>query len=160
VIADEIREFKANELIFSEDEIPEGAFIVKEGIVQIFHTISRENGVVEVEIDRVGPRGIFGEMGLIAHQPRSASARALAPTKAVFIPRAVFLKHIDQLPPWVNLLIRSFVRRLRDSNRMLYQLLEESNGPACQELLASKGAAQRPGADDSGERILKELGHE
>jgi CRP-like cAMP-binding protein len=159
VTEDEIREYQADDLIFSENEIPEGAFIVKEGLVQIFHTVHREDGTIEVEIDRVGPRGIFGEMGLIAHQPRSASARAIAPTKAVFIPRAVFLKHIDQLPPWVNLLIRSFVRRLRDSNRMLYQLLEETNGPACQDILA-KNAAQRPGTDDSGERILKELGHE
>lgn len=124
----QVLEFNKGDEIFSEDSTPDGVYIVKDGLVEIYRSLDTPEGVRDVELDRVGPRGMFGEMGLIDHQPRSASARALGPTTLLFISRKDFQKHLDQLPPWVTILIRSFVHRLRDANERLVRTLEE--GPA------------------------------
>jgi CRP-like cAMP-binding protein len=121
---DEERNYNVGDIICTENERPEGLFIVKEGLVEIFQQISTDNGTVEVSLGRVGVRGMFGEMGIIDHQPRSASARALGPTKVIFISRAAFQKHLEHLPPWVAILIKTFVHRLRESNRRLVETVE------------------------------------
>lgn len=119
--------FNKGDQIFSEDSIPDGVYIVKDGLVEIYRTIETDEGPQDVELDRVGARGMFGEMGLIDHQPRSASARALGPTTLLYIDKADFKKHLEQLPPWVAILIRSFVHRLRESNERLIQALESGS---------------------------------
>lgn len=120
----EERSYQAGDLICSENERPDGLYIVKEGLVEIFHKISTDEGPAEVELGRVGVRGMFGEMGIIDHQPRSASVRALGPTVVVFISRSDFQKHLADLPPWVSILIKTFVFRLREANRRLVNTIE------------------------------------
>lgn len=121
------RTFAKDEMIFTQDTRPDGVYIVKEGLVQIFHTIEQNGELKDVILGRVGVHGIFGEMGIIDHQPRSASAKALGPTTCVFISKADFQKHLQDLPPWIAILIKTFVARLRESNERLYDALE--NGP-------------------------------
>ncbi len=119
--------FARDEIIFSQDTRPDGVYIVKDGLVEVFHTIDQDGELKDVELGRVGPRGIFGEMGIIDHQPRSASAKALGPTTVIFISKADFNKHLSDLPPWIAVLIKTFVTRLRESNERLFEALE--NGP-------------------------------
>lgn len=160
---EEIREYHEGELIFSENETPDGVYIVKEGLVQVFHTVGEE----EIELERVGARGMFGEMGIVDHRPRSASARAACPTTVVFISREAFHKHFYSLPPWVFMLVKSFVRRLRETNRRLYDLLDEVHGEEGQnraasqdtEIVVSQGSESSKEDDDDGRDILRELGH-
>jgi len=121
------RTFAKDDLIFTQDTRPDGVYIVKDGLVQIFHTIEQDGQLKDVELGRVGAHGIFGEMGIIDHQPRSASAKALGPTTCVFISKADFQKHLTDLPPWIAILIKTFVARLREANERLYDALE--NGP-------------------------------
>lgn len=163
----EIRVYEKNETIFSENDLPDGVYIVKEGLVQIFH-ISENNE--ELELGRIGIRGMFGEMGLIDHQRRSASARALGPTRCVFISRAEFHKHLATLPPWVAILIKSFVHRLRESNRILYQVLEENQTQVDKEsdLVLHKGSEASDSIESASveetsgsvTQVLRHLGHE
>lgn len=120
----EERSYQAGDLICSENERPDGLYIVKEGLVEVFHKITTDTGYAEVELGRVGVRGMFGEMGIIDHQPRSASVRALGPTVVVFISRSAFQKHLAELPPWVSILIKTFVFRLREANRRLVNTIE------------------------------------
>ncbi len=119
--------FQRDDIIFSQDTRPDGVYIVKDGLVEIFHTIEQDGELKDVELGRVGARGIFGEMGIIDHQPRSASAKALGPTTVIFISKADFNKHLNDLPPWIAVLIKTFVSRLRESNERLFEALE--HGP-------------------------------
>jgi CRP-like cAMP-binding protein len=128
--------FQRDEIIFSQDTRPDGVYIVKDGLVQIFHTIDQDGELKDLELGRVGAHGIFGEMGIIDHQPRSASARALGPTTVIFISKADFNKHISDLPPWIAVLIKTFVNRLRVSNERLFEALEQ--GSICSEHLNIK----------------------
>jgi CRP-like cAMP-binding protein len=143
--AEEEKSYARGDLIFSEDTRPDGVYIVKDGLVEIFHRGPGAGEEAIVHLGRVGPRGMFGEMGLIDHQPRSASARALAPTTVLFVPKEGFQKHLDQMPPWIALLIKSLVRRLRDSNRRLVEALEAQSSrpgtgaPSHQDVILSHG---------------------
>jgi CRP-like cAMP-binding protein len=125
--SDEERNYNAGDIICHENERPDGLFIVKEGLVEIFHQLATDEGVAEVSLGRIGARGMFGEMGIIDHQPRSASARALGPTRVVFISRLAFQKHLEDLPPWVSILIKTFVQRVRESNRRLVEVVEAAD---------------------------------
>jgi len=118
------KNYSKGDLIFSEAERPDGVYIVRDGLVEIFHTIQTDKGLMDVELGRVGAKGMFGEMGLIDRHPRSASARALGPTTLLFIPRELFQQHLDQLPPWVTILIKTFVHRIREANERLVEVLE------------------------------------
>jgi CRP-like cAMP-binding protein len=158
----EERLYQAGDLIFSESSRPDGVYIVKEGMVEIFRTADSSQGPVEVTLDKVGVRGIFGEMGLIDHQPRSASARAMCLTRAVFISRQSFEKHLSTLPPWVSMLIKTFVHRLRETNRRLTQVLarhpEDAHQPGENEVVLSSGSPHDT-SSVPGPQVLKQLGH-
>ena len=61
------------------DEVPEGTVIVKEGDFAN-HFMAIEDGTAEVrkgdeKVGELGPGDIFGEMGLIDKEKRSASVR-------------------------------------------------------------------------------------
>ncbi|MEM6823393.1 MAG: cyclic nucleotide-binding domain-containing protein [Verrucomicrobiota bacterium] len=156
--AQEERTYAKDDVIFSQDSRPDGVYIVKDGLVQIFHTIEQDGEQNEVELGRVGARGMFGEMGIIDHQPRSASARALGPTTVVFISKADFQKHINDLPPWIAILIKTFVSRLREANYRLYEVLENCNQSSQvdvqphDEIILGKGDE-----DGDGAQVLREL---
>ncbi|NJK91673.1 MAG: cyclic nucleotide-binding domain-containing protein [Blastochloris sp.] len=142
----EERHYQAGDIICSENERPDGLYIVKDGMVEIFHKLVSDQGSSEVHLGRVGVRGMFGEMGIIDHQPRSASARALGPTTLVFISRQAFQKHLEELPPWVAILVKTMVHRLREANLRLVRTMEAAEAGRLnldrQELIISHGEAE------------------
>ena len=150
----EERTYKLGDIICHEHERPDGLFIIKDGLVEIYQTIEVDGKPAEMILGKIGARAIFGEMGIIDHQPRSASARALGPTTLVFISRAAFQQHLQQMPPWVAILIRTIVQRLRDTNHRLAEALEHaSNQPVKSpgaEMVLSHG-------DEEGDELLLEL---
>jgi CRP-like cAMP-binding protein len=145
ITGQEERSFAKGDIIFNEATRPDGVYIVRDGLVEIFQTVRGQ----EVPLGRIGPRGMFGEMGLIDHQPRSASARALAPTTVLFIPSEAFEEHLEQLPPWVTLMIKNLVRRLRDTNHLLREALEHGGLPTTpsHEWILSSGDDEHHGGE-------------
>jgi CRP/FNR family transcriptional regulator, cyclic AMP receptor protein len=71
-----VRSFKAGDVIFREGDPAVELLVVKSGTVEI--------RIHDRLIDTLGERSIFGEMALIDHGPRSATAVAL--TDATLIP--------------------------------------------------------------------------
>jgi CRP/FNR family transcriptional regulator, cyclic AMP receptor protein len=75
----------------TSDEVPEGTVIVKEGsFANEFMAI--EEGTARVtrggeEVGQLGPGDVFGEMGLLEKEPRSASVEATSRVKLIKIER-------------------------------------------------------------------------
>lgn len=67
------RRYNAGEMVFGEDMLGAGMYIVKEGEVAITKKIDEEK---EIELAKICERNFFGEMALIDEMPRSASAKA------------------------------------------------------------------------------------
>ncbi len=103
--ATDIRRCAPGETVFSEGEPGEVMYVVKEGEVDI--------RVRDRTVETVGPGGIIGEMALIDHQPRSATAVARTECQLVPINEARFAFLVQETPFFALDVMRMMVRRLR-----------------------------------------------
>ena len=101
----EPKQFKAGEKIFNEGDAGDYMYGVIEGEVEI-----HKHGKV---VDTVGPGGIFGEMALIDHTARSATAVAKSDCKAALINEKRFYFLVQQTPNFALHLLRVLTERLR-----------------------------------------------
>jgi signal transduction histidine kinase len=108
------RAFPAGQVIFTEGDIGDGIYLVKEGHVQISAMVSAEERRV---LSQLGPGDFFGEMAVLDDEPRSATASAEEATVVYFIPREELLRVLEQSPKLLIALVREFSRRMRDFNR-------------------------------------------
>ncbi|HEV2321879.1 MAG TPA: cyclic nucleotide-binding domain-containing protein [Gammaproteobacteria bacterium] len=99
------KHFKAGEKIFSEGDVGDYMYGVIQGEVEI-----RKHGKV---VDTVGPGGIFGEMALIDHTTRSATAVAKSDCNAAQINEKRFYFLVQQTPNFALHLLRVLTERLR-----------------------------------------------
>jgi CRP-like cAMP-binding protein len=106
------RSLRVGEYLFHEGDKGREAHIVVEGEV----SIRKGTGTEEVEITRLGPGAILGEMALLDGEPRSASAVAAQPTRVTVLSEATFQKIMGGMPSWLGAIVRSVVRRLRESD--------------------------------------------
>jgi CRP/FNR family transcriptional regulator, cyclic AMP receptor protein len=103
-----VRTFKAGEVIFREGDAAEEFFVIKSGRVEIrlgnrvLHTVPELN--------------IFGEMALIDHAPRSATAVALTDVTLVPIGEKQFLFLVSRTPHFALNVMRTLAQRLRSTN--------------------------------------------
>ena len=115
------RSFPSDEEIVTEGHSGDELFIVVRGRVRV------ETGGVRVAELRAG--GHFGEMGLVDHAPRSATVRALEPTRAMVIARAELMQLMKREPILAVKLLWSFVQvlsdRLRATNNELSEVRQE-----------------------------------
>jgi signal transduction histidine kinase len=108
------RSFTVGQEVFREGEPGDGAFVVKEGLVEITGQVNPDARQV---FSLVGPGGVFGEMAVIEQLPRSACATAALPTTVYFVPRAELLSLIERSPVLASALLQLISRRLREFNQ-------------------------------------------
>lgn len=96
------------QVLFEQGEAGRDMYIVRSGFVLL--------KVGGSEVERVGRGGILGEMALIDPAPRSASAVADQDCSVVAISEAIFHDLVRQVPGFALEVMRSMVRRLRQSN--------------------------------------------
>jgi signal transduction histidine kinase len=108
------RHFAAQDRIFGEGDPGDGVYFVKDGLV----AISSLDGAGSRVLSELGPGEIFGEMAMIEHRPRSATATAAKDTDVYFLPRGEMLSFIQRSPLLAFSLLQSISRRLRDFNQV------------------------------------------
>lgn len=90
-----IRNFVADEMVFSAGDIGSGMYIIRSGQVQIF---SLDGDGQEQELALLESGDFFGEVALTASRPRSASARATTATSLVGLFRSDILEATHRHP--------------------------------------------------------------
>jgi CRP-like cAMP-binding protein len=100
-----VETFAAGQPIFREGETGDSMFAVVEGTVELRH-----GGRV---LEAVEPGGVFGEMALIDHAPRSASAIARTDCKVARISERRFLHLVQQTPFFALRMMQVLTARLR-----------------------------------------------
>lgn len=106
----EIRDYKPGQVIFAQGEIGEEAFLVQSGKVEI----ARGDGVAELVIAVVGEGELLGEMALVDQSERMATARAMAKTSCIVVPKRIFDRVLKQSNPIVVAMLNTLMRRLRN----------------------------------------------
>lgn len=114
--------FAKGETIFLEGEEGREAFRILDGRIEISIHVA---GQGDVPLGHLLPGDIFGEMALLDDKPRSATARALEPTRLHLMNieefNDLFLRDPSCLAPFLS----SFFERLRNTNDLLRRELEQ-----------------------------------
>jgi CRP-like cAMP-binding protein len=101
----------AGATIFSEGQPAQEMFLVRKGRVGI--QLSGKT------VEEIGPGGIFGEMGLIDHAPRSASAVASEDSEIIPIDDRLFVILVQDAPYFALDVMRVLTDRIRRMNKRL-----------------------------------------
>ena len=109
------RHFTASGDIFHEGDPGDGVYFVKNGLVAISSPVGAHARRV---FSQLGPGEIFGEMAVIEHRPRSATATAVKDTDVFFLPRGEMLSLIQHSPALAFSLLQHISQRLREFNQL------------------------------------------
>ena len=107
----EFAAFPAGQAVFREGERGEHMYVVLEGQVEL-----RVNGKL---VETLGPGAVLGEMALIDHAPRVATATAVADAKLVPIAEKRFLFMVQQTPHFALQIMKVMAERLRKMDAQL-----------------------------------------
>lgn len=111
----EVRNYKKGEIIFRQGDDAKTMFTIFWGRVGIFldYGTEHERLLTELECD-----GFFGEMGLIDHEPRSATAVSLAKdTRLLELDEASLANIFQEKPAKVLMVMQGLASRLRTLTR-------------------------------------------
>ena len=110
----EIRAVPAGTTVFREGEQGRELFVILTGELEVLKHAPRGG---EVRVALLGPRDWFGEMSLLDVQPRSATARVVAPARLLVIGArdldALYRRDLKSYALFVLNVAREMSRRLR-----------------------------------------------
>ena len=103
--------FKRGSLMFIEGETSAEMFILRSGKVRIL----KQEGDNTLELAVLGPGSVLGELSLLDHQPRGATAQVLDDLVATIIDEEHLQETLKKIPTWMNSIVSAVVKRLRDT---------------------------------------------
>jgi HD-GYP domain-containing protein (c-di-GMP phosphodiesterase class II) len=118
------RSFRPGQIVIEEKSAEDTFFIIRSGRVRI--TKRMETGE-EIMLGEEGAGGFFGEMAVLDEGARSATARALEPTRLLEISRDDFKALLDQAPLLAYPMMRVLSSRLRDTGALMVAKLTRAN---------------------------------
>lgn len=139
------RDVAAGEVIFRQGDAADMAYLIEAGTIQIRH-----DGPGECEarpLALLGPGEVFGELGVIDGEPRSATAVAQTPARLVTVRAEKIQQSIARSDPFFAELMRKLVGRLRNSRSMdvdeiMASLQSSKFGPGFEEILRERDIAE------------------
>ncbi|MDX1643531.1 MAG: cyclic nucleotide-binding domain-containing protein [Thermoanaerobaculia bacterium] len=121
--AQHLVEVPAGEYVFREGDLGTEMFIVHRGRVEILKRVGEAGGETQLAVFEQGD--FFGELSLLDDHPRSASVRALEDTLLIPVSGASFIQMLSENPEIAVRMMRKLSRRLRHTDRLLQQALDE-----------------------------------
>jgi hypothetical protein len=106
--------FEPGQVIFSEGDVGDKAYIIRKGGVKI---LSHYKGK-QVDFAELKSGACFGEMAIIGNMPRTASAVSMGYTDLYEIDKAYLDKLIASLPRLVQAIIGAMVKRMKLLNEV------------------------------------------
>ena len=105
------RLLKPGELLFKQDEPGDCAYVIETGQLEVYRTVKSGRKVLAL----LGPGEVIGEMAVIDHLPRTASAVARKNTRLRMITREHLQGKVDAADPLVRVLLRMILQRYRSA---------------------------------------------
>lgn len=103
--------YKHGSLMFIEGESSTEMFIIRSGKIRIL----KQEGDNTIELAVLGAGSVLGELSLLDHQPRSATAQVIEDVRATIIDEIMFTRTMKSIPGWLANIIQVVVKRLRDT---------------------------------------------
>src|SRR5438309_9509586 len=106
-----VRQYEPGDVIFSENDIGETAYVIERGRVEVLKNLDGSN----VHIAYIGAGEPFGEMSMIDEKPRSATVVAVEKTTVRELHRDQFLQTLQTNPEIGITLLKILFERLREA---------------------------------------------
>jgi CRP-like cAMP-binding protein len=120
------RTYEDGDLIVSEGETGAEMFVIQSGRVAVTKKTA-EGDLLLATLER---GDFFGEMSLLESQPRSATVRAVGPTKLLAIRSGELLMKIRRDPTFAFELLQRMSGRIRVLDEEITRLSSQSGSPA------------------------------
>lgn len=104
--------FPKGHVIFREGDNGDAFFIIKRGMVRIYHEVAVEGGK-EKDTATLKNGDFFGEMALISDKPRNNSAQAVEESEVFKLKKDDFIQLVSSTPDMANRVSNEFMRRLK-----------------------------------------------
>jgi EAL domain-containing protein (putative c-di-GMP-specific phosphodiesterase class I) len=101
--------YGTGEIIFKEGDAGDCAYLIEDGMVEISVVVDGR----EQRVNQIGKGELFGEVALIDHQPRTATARAVGKVVLVTIERKLVNELLEKTDPIVRHLLLVVLERYR-----------------------------------------------
>jgi CRP/FNR family cyclic AMP-dependent transcriptional regulator len=112
----QMKHLNAGEILFKEGDLPELAYIVKNGRLKAYSQMPDGD---RVEFGEILPGEFVGEMGHFIQEPRSATVEAITEVDLIAIPTKALDNVIFTKPSWSKALVKTLARRLKRANKAL-----------------------------------------
>lgn len=112
------RKLKKGELLFNEGDPSKSMYFVQTGSLRLF----KRKGNGSIELGTIHKGEVVGEMGFLDGGPRSAAAEAAQDTELLEVTNTNLAEQLKAMPPWLPVLLRTVVNRLRSANNKIRQL--------------------------------------
>jgi len=116
-----VRHYNDRAIVFNEGDPGDGMYVVLGGKVRIYRTLNGH----ETNLAVLGEGDFFGEMALLDHRPRSASARAEGGADLRFIGVLEFEEMISD--PYIRRMLARMSERMRRLDELVTKLETESD---------------------------------
>ena len=120
----ERKTFRKGDVIIEKGAHETCAYIIESEKVEVSDLVSNRKAVLAV----LGEKQIFGEMGLVEDQPRTATGTAIEDIQLAVLNRDSFNELFEKKPKALLPIIKALFERLRTANKMLISkdtLIEE-----------------------------------
>jgi CRP-like cAMP-binding protein len=114
--------YKEQEVIVRQGDEGNCMFVIQEGEVE---AVAEADGK-ELRLRTMGPNEFFGEMALFEKETRTATIRAIRPTRVLTIDKKNFLRGIHEDPSLAYRVVQTMSHRIRDLTDRLAKF-EEGN---------------------------------
>jgi len=114
-----LRSIPRHTVVLHAGDSTDNIYFVLSGSLKV--QVSDEDGR-EVILSKLGPGELFGEMGVLDDNPRSATVLAVEPSEVVVMGKADFKKCLADNPDVSLFIMRNLTRRLRMADRNIESL--------------------------------------
>jgi CRP-like cAMP-binding protein len=104
------KKYKEGEVIVRQGETGNCMFVIQGGEVEV---VAEADGK-ELKLRTLGPDELFGEMALFEKETRTATIRAIQPTRVLTIDKKNFLGGIHEDPSLAFRVVKTMSHRIRD----------------------------------------------
>jgi len=118
-----VRSYGENKIVFREGEEGAEMYLIVDGEVEIRKDTSGASAKTLVNLSK---GDLFGEMALIDHKLRFASAVTKGPAKLLALNAQLFATMIEQNPDFSRKMIRILSERLRSTNKIIRSVLSNN----------------------------------
>ncbi len=129
-----IRTLRQGEVLFSKGETGNSMYVIEEGALEIFVPVGSSVNEVRVSVLQAGE--FVGELSLLDGLPRTATARAMKPTRLLKMKREDFVELLLKRPAVAVSMVSEIGKRLRSTNELVSSLASKNVNVEIEERLS------------------------